>query len=154
MKNLLILAAATIIAGQAAADTPPPPPDAAAPPAYETVCAPVNLTIYFGGHSTEVSPHAQSALHTAIDSAEGCSVTAIRATTISDDVAADRSELLQISEERTENVLEAIASAGVWPGSVQTDIVLARSTNRPDSAIEPIARRVEIELQTVRPITS
>jgi len=51
-------------------------------------------------------------------------------------------------------VLEAIAAAGIWPASVQNDIVLARSTNRVDTAIEPLARRVEIELTTMRPISS
>ena len=153
MKNLIVSISAIVAAGSVWADTPPPPPETAAAPAYEQICTPLKLTLYFANDSIEVSPHARTALESAIDDVKGCAVTGIRTTTLSNDARSDAA-LSTISEARTDNVLEAIASTGIWSNSVQTDIVLSRSTNRADAAGEPLARRVEVELMTTRPIAS
>lgn len=153
MKNMLISSATILFAANAWAETPPPPPEQPITVAYERTCSPVNIAVYFETETADVSSLSRSALESAIDAIDGCAVTSITATTVSLDANSDL-ELLQISEERVENVLAAIAATGIWAHSVQTDIVLTRSTNRPDTAIEPIARRVEVEFQTIRPISS
>ena len=153
MKYTILAMSAAILTTPVWTESPSPPPEIPALASYEPECKPVSISVYFAEDSADITPQARKALETTIDEVDGCVVTKIETTTISEDADAN-SGLLKLSENRADNVLEAIASTGIWAEEVQSDIVLARSTNRPDTAARPLARRVEIEFTTAWPITS
>jgi len=153
MKTITTALTALILAEPALADVPPAPPENPVSIAYEQTCDPVNLTIYFAAETGEMTPQALAAIHAATDQIEGCAVTEIKATAMAADADTGRA-LLSISEARADAVLEAFAASGLWAKDIRTDIVLASDNARPERAVMPLARRVEIQLTTVKPISS
>ena len=154
MKTPLIALAATLMtAAPVWADVPPEPPVVAVAADDEPECTEHSITIYFADEQIGVSSVARNALEATIDMIDSCAVTQIRTTALSAD-ASSRSEMMLLSEARTDSVLESVAAAGIWAPSVQTDIIAHRDPNRPDTASEPMARRVEVRLLTVPAITS
>lgn len=144
---------AAVLATPIFGETPPEPPITAQDSVYEPVCAPLSVTVYFGSESAEITSIARAAIEATIDDISDCAVTDIQTTTVSSD-AASSDNMLYLSEARSDNVLESIAAAGIWAPNVQADIVLVRDTNRPDTAIEPMARRVEVKFTTAPAIIS
>ena len=153
MKITAYSIVAAMIAAQSWADTPPPPPETPISTSYQQTCFDQSITVYFRGDSPEISPSARAALEATLDRLDGCVVAEIHTTALSRDLEAS-TDMQLLSEARSENVVEAIAATGIWPAKVQTDIVLSRTNNRPDAALEPVAQRVEIELITTLPISS
>lgn len=154
MKYLsAILTASALIAGPSWADDLPAPPDELAAAEYQQVCAAHSVTVFFAHTDTSISPSALRALEATVDMIDDCAITQIQTSAISTDADSGTGMML-LSEARTDSVLESIAATGLWAPDVQTDIVAARDTNRPDTATEPIQRRVEVTLLTVPAITS
>lgn len=153
MKTITTALTAIILAAPAIADVPPAPPETPVEVSYEQACEPVSLTIYFGDEAGEITPQALATINAATDQVEGCAVTEIKATAMAADADTGR-ELLAMSEARADAVLEAFASAGLWAKDVRTDIVLASDSAQPERAVMPLARRVEVQLTTVKPISS
>ena len=153
MKKMMCAAAILAIATPVWAETPPPPPETPMEITTEPICEEVKFTVYFADESADISRHSRRALEAMLDQIGDCAVTKIEATTLSKDVGSN-SALVSLSEARTDSVLEAFAAAGVWANEVQSDIVLTRSNNRTDWTIEPLERRVEVTVTTVRSITS
>ena len=148
----------TIIAGFIAlpawADAPLPPPETPELTAYEQVCGDISLSVYFESNSAELSSMSRLALEASLDQIQhDCAVTEIQTTALSSD-ASSESTILALSEARSESVLESVAAAGVWASNVQSDIVINRASNRPDTSSTPLARRVEIQILTTKAITS
>ena len=155
MKNRVF---STIVAGFIAlpawAEAPITPSETPVTIAYEQVCGDISLSVYFESNSAELSSMSRLALEASLDQIQAdCAVTEIQTTTLSNDTVSD-GDNLTLSQARSESVLESVAAAGVWAANVQSDIVINRVNNRPDTAHTPLARRVEIQIHTAKAITS
>ena len=153
MKTFATILITAAFALPAMADVPPEPPVSSVKVDYGQVCEDQAITIYFANTHSDISSLALRALEAKIDQLEQCAVTQIQTSAISTD-AGSSAEMIELSEARTDSVLESLAAAGVWAPDIQTDIVIARDTHRADTAREPLARRVEVTLLTAPAITS
>lgn len=156
MKRALFAIAGIGLIGAAAAlpavsDAPPPPPAKPVYVARKPVCEDMKLSIYFPAYESMLSSYSVRALNAATSRLEGCAVTDIDVSVVSEEAHTD-ADLAKLSEARAAAVLEALSARGVFAPSIETSF---RQVNASAAAAEvqaePMARRVDIALD-VKPV--
>lgn len=155
-KRALFAAAGLGLIGAAAAlpavsDAPHPPPAKPVYIARKPACEDMKLSIYFPAYETMLSSYSIRALNAATNHLEGCAVTDIDVSVVSEEAHSD-AELSRLSEARAASVLEALSARGIFAPSVETSFRQVNATAASAEApIEPMARRVDISLD-VKPL--
>ena len=156
MKRALYAAAGLGLVGAALAlpavsDAPKPPPAKPVYVAQKPACEDMKLSIYFPAYETMLSSYSVRALNAATDRLEGCAVTDIDVSVVSEE-AHTEAELASLSEARAANVLEALSARGIYAPRIETNFeqVNANAASA-ETQIEPMARRVDVSLD-VKPV--
>jgi outer membrane protein OmpA-like peptidoglycan-associated protein len=135
----------------AVSDAPKAPPAKPVYVAHKPVCEDMTLSIYFPAYETMLSSYSVRALNAATNSLEGCAVTDIDVSVVSEEAHSD-SELAQLSEARAAAVLEALSDRGVFAPRIETSFQQVNATAASaETQVEPMARRVDVKLD-VKPI--
>lgn len=156
MKRALFAAAGLGLIGAAFAlpavsDAPKAPPAKPVYVARKPVCEDMKLSIYFPAYETMLSSYSVRALNAATNRLEGCAVTDIDVSVVSEEAHTD-AELAKLSEARAAAVLEALSSRGIFAPSIETSFQQVNATAASaDVQVEPMARRVDVTLD-VKPI--
>lgn len=155
MKRVLFAAAGLGLIGAVAAlpavsDAPKPPPAKPVYIARKPVCDDMKLSIYFPAHETMLSSYSVRALNAATDQLEGCAVTDIDVSVVSEEARND-AEMASLSEARADAVLAALSDRGVFAPSINTSYEPVSTPVSADAAVEPMTRRVDITLD-VKPV--
>jgi len=156
MKRALFAAATLGLIGAAAAlpavsDAPKPPPAKPVYIAHKPACEDMKLSIYFPAYETMLSSYSVRALNAATNSLEGCAVTDINVSVVSEE-AHTEAELATLSEARAAAVLEALSDRGIYAPRIETSFEQVNATAASaESPVEPMARRVDVQLD-VKPV--
>lgn len=157
IKRALFAAAGLGLIGAAAAlpavsDAPKPPPAKPVYIAHKPTCDDMKLSVYFPAHETMLSSYSVRTLNAATNQLEGCAVTDIDVSVVSDEARTD-SEMAKLSEARADAVLAALSARGVFAPSIKTSYepVSMADASAADIPTEPMARRVDLTLD-VKPV--
>ncbi|MEO0983785.1 MAG: OmpA family protein [Pseudomonadota bacterium] len=154
MKSaILAFTAACAFAGGAVAAPAAPPQEPAAQSAPAPICGAQRFTVYFAPDEAVLTPQAHRAVDALAEALSDCTVDEIRALALSED-AAEIPAGLDLSEARADAVLAALANAGVTAGDVETGSVFLSHIETASDVREPMARRVEVRLETRRAFVS
>ena len=113
------------------------------PPAVAGVCTDVVTSIYFGSRSSSLSREARQVLKAQVKHMEGCTVSAVDVTGLTDAIGDPATNQL-LAERRTETVTRMLARYGFSKVMFDPASVGERGSMTPGGLSRPMRRRVDL----------